>query len=102
MLDGVHDMNNLFDDLNKHLNENSQVIISSKLNQWRTSHHEIFENQTREFVFFGALMDLAIVGNAKLDVIFADRAQITQPTSNLYKLDLMLGTHYPFLLLLLL
>lgn len=67
-----------------------QIIVTSKF--WRPLHREIYNEQTKDYLIFGAPLDIAVAANTKFDVIFADREQMSQIDSHDHKLRFVLST----------
>lgn len=68
-----------------------QIIVTST--SWRPVHREMYNKQTKDYLIFGAPLDIAMAANTKFDVIFANKQQMSQTNTNIYKLRSVLGTH---------
>lgn len=54
-------------------------------------HSEIYKDQLKNYVIFGAPLDIAFAFNAKFDFIIADKRDTPQPTTHEYKIKLIFG-----------
>lgn len=67
-----------------------QIIVASKF--WKSVHAEIYAEQIKDYVIFGAPLDIAIAANTKFDVVFINRREMSQAPKQNNKLNLVLGT----------